>query len=296
MVVASLFGGLGNQLFQYAAGKALSHALDVPFGIDVQQPAGRAAGGLHVTARTIEITRLCIAAEIVAPNYSKRGARQLLLARGLRLLGLGPLSRKIPGVRTYVETTLRFCPTFFRATSPIRIHGYFQSEKYFSSISTRLRKEFLPCSNNTMLQATRVAHSARSVGDLVGIHVRRGDYISPTFAAYHTTPSLDYLKRAISSFGSEASFLVVTDDIEWCRQNLPTQRVTIVSSDDPLVDLYAFAACDGFVLSASSFSWWGSWLGDPGGEKRTIAPARWFGPARDASEADDIFRVHWERI
>jgi hypothetical protein len=113
----------------------------------------------------------------------------------------------------------------------------------------------------------------------VSLHVRRGDY---TLAAEgNIALPLDYYRRAIDLIRerfSDPTFFIFSDDLEFARQNLPTdiRRIFVEGNDDfsSHEDLRLMAACQHHIIANSSFSWWGAWL-NPREDKIVIAPRHW---------------------
>lgn len=108
----------------------------------------------------------------------------------------------------------------------------------------------------------------RQYGDLsdaVSIHVRRGDFVG-----IGVSLGIEYYLKAMSLFPQGTTFIVISDDLDWCKENFKNcgARVIFASHcakpDDTLyLDLFLPSLClCGNILSGSSFSWWGSALND----------------------------------
>jgi hypothetical protein len=135
----------------------------------------------------------------------------------------------------------------------------------------------------------------------VGLHVRRGDYVSsPTTAAYHGLCTREYFEsaaRRISAERPDAEFFVFSDEPDWCREHLDLPvRFEVVSgvwSTDAITDLHLMARCRHHVISNSSFGWWGAWLSE-GTDQIVICPARWF--RDDSINTRDLLPASWRRL
>ena len=151
------------------------------------------------------------------------------------------------------------------------LRGYFQSERYFAHCQDEVRHYFTP--HHALAQLLE-----RYFGDLLAtqtcsVHVRRTDYIGNS-----THPDLaagDYYERAMSQFDSHTTFVLFSDDIEWCKERFRGHDVVFVEALSPVEDLFLMARCKGHIIANSTFSWWGAWL-DPNPDKKVIAPLRWF--------------------
>ncbi|MBI3865838.1 MAG: alpha-1,2-fucosyltransferase [Planctomycetia bacterium] len=275
-----LRGGLGNQMFQYALGRALSIRSGLPLVFDLS-----ALGFDVAVVRKYELAcfRLC-----------EHGMRKLPVPvhwareKGLRILAR---FRSGPGY-LIKEPSIAFEPGVLCRDRPCRLDGYWQSERYFDSISARLRVdfEFLPP------QDPRNANcSARiQMTNAVGLHIRRSDYVSdPTTSAFHGTCSSEYydaaLKLVRSRLGSDPELFVFSDDIEWVRENLsfPFPATCIDwNQGRGFEDLRLMSACRALVIANSAFSWWAGWL-NPDPRKLVVAPRRWYRAAGMFSELPD---------
>mgnify|MGYP003128458887 FL=1 len=168
------------------------------------------------------------------------------------------------------------------------LNGYLQTEKYFSHCETQVKKEF-QFKDNIHDQAKEFLPE----GQLVSLHVRRGDYLDKP--DYHTNLQIAYYESAMEKF-KDHSPIIFSDDIDWCRENLSHISKEVHFSDNPpedgntgvYDDLCMMTMCDGHIIANSSFSWWGAYLG--GGT--TVAPVHWNGP--DAPQNfQDIYLKEW---
>jgi hypothetical protein len=159
--------------------------------------------------------------------------------------------------------------------------GYFQSEKYFKPYREEIRYYFTP-----NFEVNDLAK------DFVAIHVRRGDFLRDVDP--HTILTMDYYKKAMELYPNE-NFMVFSDDIDWCKENFDTNKCTFVQETyGPLMDLIYMTTCKAFVISNSSYSWWGAYLGSLlyKTEKRVVAPKNWY----RTLNSDDVCPPEWELI
>ena len=138
-------GGLGNQMFQYAAAKALAERRGVGVAIDLSSVS-------RDEKRRYMLDRLQVPEQPIGrdPQMSaalKGRAAQAALkwrgraARRLKRFGID-VTPQLPA--TYAEKHFNFDPEFFNLGPTIRLFGYFQSELYFSAIGDKLRQLFQP--------------------------------------------------------------------------------------------------------------------------------------------------------
>ena len=181
------------------------------------------------------------------------------------------------------ERFYEFDPELFSYTEG-DLYGFFQSEKYFSHIETEIRKDFTFCD----IIYKPCLHYRKHIlsTETVALHIRRGDYLTdPNFVLL----DLDYYHQALEYF-PELEIMIVSDDIEWCKQQFRGNQFRFSLSDNQFIDLCLMSLCDYHIISNSSFSWWGSWLAK---SKRTIAPQKWFTGEYSDWNTKDLYLPEW---
>lgn len=290
MVVTQLLGGLGNQLFQYAVGRALASKHGTVLGLD---------------ASRLRESRL---RRYVLRHFNIRA--QELSEDELRALGLnraanGRFSRVMrrlfcrPRLRTVREESFHFDPEVLDAPPHCYLEGYWQSPKYFAAIEAELRNDLEvrdPILGLNGELALRIAESTS-----VSLHVRRGDYASnPITREFHGLCDTDYYRRAqerLVDLVGPVTFYVFSDDPGWVRENLRfVGKAEIVDHNGPdrdYEDLRLMTLCRHHIIANSTFSWWGAWL-SPYADKKVVAPRNWFKGAPQS--ADDLLPSDWLRV
>jgi Glycosyl transferase family 11 len=292
--VLALQGGLGNQLFQYAAARALAGQVGTEPVFDLRLLA-------HDPKRRLTLNALGVRARYVDSSRLPRPGRvrRWLARAGLRT---GSLRRYPFDAPLFEESDSAGCWDARVATirPPAVLRGYFQSERYFASIAGTLRRELVPlrapCPTFLRLQA-----AIRDAGPAsASLHVRRGDYANdPKVLAFHGVLGTDYYGPALALLDAQvpgARLFVFTDDTEAAAALLlPDVEATFVSGRglSDVDELALMSQCRHHVIANSSFSWWGAWLGSP--EGLTIAPRRWFAQPSEAA-IRDRFPEHWHVV
>ena len=302
MVIVRLMGGLGNQMFQYATGRAVALRLETELILDKTWFATKGPDPW----RGYELNRFRVEErEMTGWEWTwlrPRGAgepRGIWPARMLR----GLARRTFVSVRRPEHAGV-FDPKVFAPARRIYLDGYWQSERYFAADEDVIREEFQwreepDADNGALLEQIR-----RWKGEAVAMHVRRGDYVSDAKTnAFHGVCGIDYYERAVAEIQSRVrkpQFFVFSDDPAWVRENLrvegsggATVYVTHNVGKRNAEDLRLMAACRHFVIANSSFSWWGAWLGEHP-EKVVVAPRKWF--ARAEEQMDDLLPAAWVRV
>ena len=292
MVVTRLIGGLGNQMFQYAAARAIAYRTGSELLLDVSAYD-------NFRLFPFSLRHLNIRADVASADDVYR------IRRAHSRSPLARLSRRFPSLRPFcrnivaTERHFHFDPAIVRLRGNVYLDGYWQSEKYFQDIADTIRAELTVSTppdrfNETMAERIRGAES-------VSLHIRRGDYVSnPDANAFHGSCDLAYYKAAVANIadgGVRPEIFVFSDDPAWARENLELAHpTTYVVQEDPsrsFDDMRLMSFCSHHIIANSTFSWWGAWLGtNP--YKRVIAPRQWF--QGSDWNTDDLIPSSWTRI
>ena len=269
MFVFQLMGGLGNQLFQYAAARALSLKRDIPFKIDFDDPYKFVKRELNLFPFNVDVQQAGWW-ELQKCKPKRRIEKRLWMLVG-----------KDPACRLYREKSdYRFDPGFFSCPDGAYISGFWQTEQYFSAIEDIIRTDL----SFTMPPSEKNEAWLKLIGSCtaVSVHVRRGDVISvaKTNKLYGTiTP--EYYENAMNKMAESFKhcvFFFFSDDIEWVMENIKTTYPAyyVDANDDAhnYEDLRLMSSCKHHIIANSSFSWWGAWL-NPDKQKKVIGPAKW---------------------
>jgi GR25 family glycosyltransferase involved in LPS biosynthesis len=185
----------------------------------------------------------------------------------------------------------------------ITICGYFQTEKYFKDIVPipKIKSELMTFANNVM---NRIKKDNNKI---ISLHIRRGD--NNHYSGLNLMLNTKFISNAINYIRnkdkSADTLLVFTDDKEWCQNNaqyFSTSSLSIIisSSFTDVQDLALMSLCDHFIISSSSFGWWGAYLGKKS-HSIIISPDRWFNirhvdGKRLVSEESDIIPDDWTKL
>lgn len=286
-VAVQLLGGLGNQMFQAAAGLALAERHGgARLTFDISRFRAKGLRGFALAPFGLE-------AEI-------RSEGQGLATRMLSRVGLRPKHQPDWwNGAFYREAGFRHDPAFEALEAPVMLAGYFQSPRYFEPIAERVASFFAPeklASPEALEQARKLEGESS-----VAIHVRRGDYASDARAmmVHGVLPELYYSQaiRFIREQVPEARFFIASDDVATATNlvaSLPDSEVLAGKSAGD--DLFLMSRCRHHIIANSSFSWWSAWLDRRSGGLR-IAPQAWFTPeALKTRPIDDLIPADWVRL
>lgn len=281
-VTVKLLGGLGNQMFQYAVGITLAdrHGVDLSFDVTAFN---------HDNLRRYELDVFNIRASIATSDDIAGFNRRVTgVQDGMLCIKSAPT--------VYQERSFAFDPQVLDLPPPVRLDGYWQSERYFSLNAKALRGDFTlrhPLSDVNKEMLARI-HDCSSVS----VHVRRGDYVSnPATNGFHGVLGVEYYRRAAACVSEQVErphFFVFSDDQQWVTDNLdlghPTTFVKINNPDQGYADMLLMSSCSHHIIANSSFSWWGAWL-NASPQKVVVAPKRWF--KVDSCDTRDLFPEGW---
>ena len=291
MIITQLVGGLGNQMFQYAFGRALALRHRVPLRMDTH--AFR-----YYRLRQFELRE---AFSPAAEQASGADRRALLGWRGLlpALAALrSPAFERWRGARLLVQDVRQPAARYLAAASAsCYLAGYWQSELFFADAAPQVRADFrfrAPLSGASRDWARRIEECTA-----VSVHVRRGDYVSnPKTRALHGVCSPEYYARAMAHLAERAPgarFFIFSDDLAWARASLEIRHahhfVEGQGAHAHLDDLRLISLCRHHIIANSSFSWWGAWLSEHA-DKIVVAPARWVLYA----ELPEVVPPSWVRL
>lgn len=273
MIVSQLKGGLGNQMFQYAAGKSLalrtrtSLALDLSF---LEQ------NKFNVTNRQFALGEFNIRAQLGGIEL-RNGFNFNTNKFVLKFRATFP---RFFDTIVFNESRLSRRNSFFDLKENTYLSGYWQDSFYFRAIRNELLVDFQLKHESESF--TRISAEIKN-SNSIGIHIRRGDYVTLKSASdFHGILPLEYYKNAvhkITQLVPHPNYFVFSDDAEWCEANLDfLPGFKMVSKDKGLSmqeELMAMSKCKHNIIANSSYSWWASWLNE-NPNKLVIAPQYWY--------------------
>lgn len=298
MITVSLRGGLGNQMFQYAAGLAVAHKNTVPLVLDTVFLNDRFPRKNFVY-RSFDLDIFNISGT-VSP-LSNLSTTMPLPGIWLMLDLISVAARDVLGSQRLIKEKkeLSFDPEVFNAGSNVFLWGFWQTPNYFQGIEGMLREAFRFKYALGGL-AAEIGEDIKA-NNSISLHVRRTDFITPRGEIINGKTDLAYYNQAVNFIAAKVEnpkFYLFSDDIEWCKKNIkigfPVEYLER-SSEGPKAShhLQLMSLCKHNIITNSTFSWWGAWL-NQNPTKHVVAPAIWRvgrGPGDD-----DIVPAGWERI
>lgn len=196
---------------------------------------------------------------------------------------------------TFIQLPFRYqpAPEPLEDTTTVYV-GWRQSEKFFEERSEEIRDLFGP-TEDFITKATQAFPELISKR-VCAINVRRGDYLN--FPDRHPVVTKEYILKAVDSLKQKPDHIfVLSDDLDWCKDNL-SDLPNVKFIDWYEADgLWLLSLCHDFIISNSTFSWWGAFLSHKA-DKQIIAPSTWFGPAvlQMGDTPEDIYGDDWTII
>ncbi len=292
MIIVKIIGGLGNQLFQYAFGKAIEKKLGKNVYYDISEFSYYDLRNFELHHFNVELKFASKESERELNNFKNR-----LLFRISRILKIEELVFKY--LSYYREHVDNKPININRINNDIYLDGYWQSENYFLEIKDIIYRELsikteLSIKNQNQLKEISLVNS-------ISLHIRRGDYITNNrVSKIYETCSLEYYQKAcdyISDRIENPVFFIFSDDIEWAKSNLRNQYNNIFvdanCAQSAIEDLRLMSSCNHHIIANSTFSWWGAWL-NQNQSKIVIAPKVWF--VDQYKNFNDPIPIGWIRI
>ncbi len=289
MITVELRGGLGNQLFQYAAGIALSeyHQVDLKVDITQLQEPDEILGTYR---------RYCLSNLINEPQIAQNENTQYLTNPILKRINkLAPIQLK----NVFYENYFHFNPLIWKTKKTIFLRGNFQSFKYFENYHNTILNKL--AFKQHFKDQNDVIYNQINSSNSLAIHIRRGDYVSNKIASHVLgTLAIEHYKNAVDIIISKEKIenvFIFSDDIEWVKQNLDFLKnpifVEALGNYKDITEFILLKSCKHQIIANSSFSWWAAYL-NPNPNKIVIAPKKWFNQVDYNTK--DLFPADWITI
>jgi hypothetical protein len=295
MIIVRLIGGMGNQMFQYALGRALSLENSTELFLDIQRLIDHKKSLVNkkFVYRNFDLDMFFINAKIAKRKDIPLTRRVFGNATMKDVLYI--LSQKIFKNR-YKEKHFHFDPEILNAKGDVYLDGYWQSYKYFDKYADVIRKDFqviVPLSEEIKNLGKEIS-STKSLC----VHIRRGDFVGNAFHNVLTENYHEDAFKIISENNIIEKIYVFSDDIEWCKENIqfPIETMYVdrlFAGERGVGHFWLMTQCNHFIIPNSTFSWWAAWLSERAG-KQVVAPKKWL--ANDYFNYKDMYPSDWVSI
>lgn len=263
MITTTLAGGLGNQMFMYAFTKSLALSKNTSYAFDLKSGF---ANDLTFK-RQLELSSFNTDLPETKFKACSVGIKKIdiVLKRLSRLLRRNILS---PSYRFILEDdNFHYQSELFNIKeNNLYLEGYWQSPKYFEEFKEIIRSDFSITSSIPKETLNELNYWRSFNRPLVFVGVRRYQECNPNDVTWDVCGSDYYLgaMQTIYDYIDNPLFIVFSQDLQWCKENLHTENVIFSESKNgpyaTISDLYLMKECDHAIISNSSFYWWGAWL------------------------------------
>lgn len=298
MLILTVGGGIGNQMFQYGYARYLQELLKEEYiyinDCDVIREYNRQYSLGHCNVKNTKILPRSVSRPL---SNVLKNARRIAFRIMDATNESAECFKKMNRVGIYYHQDVYKYYESEIAKLPIRyIEGGFQSWKYFSTINS-LKEELRIISpveekNIELLEKIRSCES-------VCIHIRRGDYLSAKYQELNIC-NYDYYLRGIQYINNMISnpvyfvFSNTIEDLDWIKNNydFPYNVIYVKQNNSDYEELRLMYSCKHFIISNSTFSWWAQYLSYSDGI--TIAPDIW--NRKHWKGTEDLYLPGWVRI
>ncbi len=287
----AVYGGLGNQMFQYAFYMALN-AVGKKTRLSLSHY-------LHYWFRDFELTK---AFEIKLPLRTRLMAfflanakfvfKQKLVRAFLRRV----INYQEKKQLVYIEKKEFVFNAAVFNEQQVLFTGTWQAQQYFATITEQVRNEFVfkqPADAVNKLLVTQIKNC-----NAVSMHIRRADYLNKEWEhSLHVIKDASYYNNAaeyITNKIPNACFFIFSDDMQWVKENIIIPNCTYVENNkgaNNFYDMYLMSLCRHNIIANSTFSWWAAWL-NTSQDKIVIMPEKWM----NNNLCEGIFPEAWIKL
>lgn len=286
-MIIRITGGIGNQMFQYAFKKKIDQMTGTNNQIDVRFYSDHSAHNGYELQSVFGIKDNEYNGSLIPPSEKHKYYSRLCYYLNKRM---------IVASKYMIEVMINYSDAYKSAMAEdYYFDGYWQSQDYFQDIEDEIRNTFVfPGFDED--KNIEICKTAREK-NCVSLHVRRGDFLKAS--KFVALGSGSYYDRAVSLIKSKVDdpvFIVMSDDIEWCREHFNEEKMIFVdwnSGSKSYRDMQIMSICKHNIVANSSFSWWGAWLNN-NPEKIVIAPSRFY--TDNKRDESHILPAEWTKI
>ena len=305
--------GLGNQMFQYAAGLALSLEKKTEFKVDIFSYEGYKLRRYELENFFGVTTAHASREEIAQFKFQHpviRAWNKIFPKNKIRYLGLPyeehGIKKKLltaydflmpPHKRIFfTEQYYHFNKNFFNACNDVYLQGYWMSWKYFDKYADKIRNAFTVKPH--LVEHLNTVTKEILENNSVSVHIRRTDYTNADVVKLKGIIPATFYQKGIDIVTTKCKNVVAyifSDDIEWVKTNINFDGVSVKYIDSSISksaieDFYLMTKCKHNIIANSTFSWWAAWLNN-NADKIVIAPAKWY--AYKGYNSKDVYPGDW---
>lgn len=279
------YGRLGNQIFQYALLKVVGIKNDYEVILPQDNEINAMVGRYNPSENKIDTYKLDL--------YECFKIKD-------RKISINEITNNVNIV--YNERYMHFDPEVFNVKDGTNFYGYYQCADYFYDYENEL-KIYLSFNDNIEHICNRYIQqikNTKNVKTITTLHIRRGDGVADK-GKYQVLLSIDYYKELINKLRNNNNiFLVISDDINWCKQQFNEHDVIFsqvnsmpTSISKHLIDFCLLSKGDSIIMANSSYSWWAAWLSN---SENIYCPNKWWGTLNSHFDETNLRHKKWRLV
>lgn len=282
-VYVRLVGGLGNQMFIYAFGLALSN--DRSSQLVVDNISGFGSLGDEYKSE-FALCSYNIKSELISNRFSKYFIANRFFWYVVKTFNISHTEKYSTA---YAYRNIDNVNSIF-------YEGYWQSHMYFDKYKPLLKEKF-DFKDKYNLSISSYKSKILSSKNSVAIGMRFYEE-TPSTSSYYTVMNDDYYDRAIKILEKEIDrpvYFIFSTNIIRAKKILSKYTSKdivfinpVMSKKGASLDLYLMSLCNNFIISNGTFYWWAAYLGEKK-ESIVIAPEKGFPNL-------DTLPIHWHKL
>jgi hypothetical protein len=286
IIIVKIKAGLGNQMFQYAFGRALALRSGAILKLDLQEWK---SGNKDIDPYGLDNFN------IVENIASDEEIAQYRYPHGL-------LSRYIEKIRIKLRMfNVSYIPRMTQVRKNKYRDGYWQSEKYFADFSEQIQDDFTLKKTISSDHGRLMSDMIRSINNSTSVHIRKGKIAiegmsHPFFGIVTEKYISEAIKYITNRVGSDVHLFIFSDNIDLVKSDRNIKSPITLVSDPSLSaceEIILMSLCKHNIIANSTFSWWGGWL-NKNPDKIIVAPKMW--SRKNDFVFKDLIPPRWVRI
>lgn len=273
MLIGNFFGGLGNQMFQYAMLRSLSIELNLPIGFTVDMLKHFNKNSKYQLGQVFNLNCNILSDDEINNLFNiffRHPTFRNLFSKFNINFGTFYFEKNLMEAQNFKIN--KFKNAFF--------FGYWQNEEYFKKNKNLIINDFKFIFPTDQININHYNNIKSS--NSVSVHIRRGDYKT---SKAHNLLDIDYYTKSINLLENQLkdlNYFIFSDDMEWVKLNFPqSDKFHFISNNTltPQFDMFLMSNCNFNIIANSSFSWWAAYL-NLNTNKIIIAPSNWYKNSR----------------
>jgi|GEM_PF-3781108 len=296
-IILELKGGIGNQLFQFCFAKEIASKYGCEIFVDKKTFFIRP--DTHGEFLMDDVCLVDDKIHVVNSNFIRfvfKIHNKIVYKFSPNLIFANPDKKNFLKMSKYGIVTSHDTPQIIDNINEIKIKnpffttvdGYYQWPQIIGNSIDWVKEniKFYPSNDENTDKYSSQIKSCTAVA----VHIRRGDYLN---TPYLLVCDYAYYKRAIDKMKEavpDAKLFIFSDDLEWVRENYKFDGVYVDIHGKSMDEIMLMSLCKHFVISNSTFSWWGQAL-SKNPNKKVIAPSKWVTSGANSELYMDYFDV-----